>query len=60
MATNEINLAPLDNDIGFLDVGSIVPNRFNFPTFQDNTCFIFFFDEVVVESFFVLNNTHGN
>ena len=45
-------------DVGFLELRPSRADGLDFPAFQHDAGFIFIFDEVLVISFFILNNTH--
>ena len=56
-AENE-HLAVLDDNVGFLDVGASGTDRLDFPAFQNDARLELFFDEVIVERFFVGDDAH--
>lgn len=58
MAADEIDLTALDDDVCLFQVHTIITNGFDFPSFEDNTGFVFFLDEEIVKGFFILGDAH--
>jgi hypothetical protein len=48
----------LNNDVSLFDVGAIISDGLDFPSFQDDPGFILFFDEKIMKGFFILGNAH--
>lgn len=47
------------NHIGFFELNAASADGFDFPTFQYHACLIAFFNKVIKEGFFIINNRHG-
>ena len=59
MHADQVKLATLDDDVGFLDVHPPGTNGFDLPTFEGNAGLVLFFDEIVVKGFFVGRDAHA-
>ena len=58
MAAGDENLTLAHHHIGFLDLATAGADGLDFPAFKHDPRLIFFFNEVIVEGLFVLNNAH--
>jgi hypothetical protein len=58
MTADEVELGVAYRHISLLQVCASRTNRFDFPAFERDACFEALLDEVVMESFFILDNAH--
>jgi len=58
MCADQKYFRALDNNICLFQLGASRPDRFYFPSFEDESSFESFFDEIIVKSLFVLDDAH--